>query len=58
LAEYAYRLAGAFTAFYEASPVLNAPEPLRQFRLGLVDAFSTTMTALMGALGLTVLDAM
>lgn len=58
LAEYAYRLAGAFTAFYEASPVLNAPEPLRQFRLGLVDAFCSTMTALMGVLGLTVLDAM
>jgi len=58
LAEHAYRLAGAFTAFYEAAPVLTAPEPLRQFRLGLVDAFCSTMTALMGALGLSGLDAM
>ncbi|MEW6523180.1 MAG: arginine--tRNA ligase [Bacillota bacterium] len=58
LAEYGYRLAGAFTAFYEAAPVLNAPEPARSFRLGLVEGFRHTMTALMTVLGLTVLESM
>jgi arginyl-tRNA synthetase len=58
LAEYAYRLAGTFTAFYEAAPVLSAPEPERSLRLGLVNCFCDAMAALMDCLGLQVLESM
>ncbi len=58
LTEYAYRLAGAFTDFYEVAPVLNAEEPVRGFRLHLVRAFCDAMTSIMDSLGLVVLESM
>ncbi len=50
--DYAYGLATAFTDFYEAVPVLTAPERVRTFRLGLVAAFRQSMANTLDVLGI------
>lgn len=58
VAEYAFVLAQAFTAFYEHVPVLAAPEPERPTFLGLVAAFRQAMANVLEVLGITPLEMM
>jgi arginyl-tRNA synthetase len=52
LCGYLYELATAFSAFYEACPVLSAPDPLRSSRLVLCDASASTLRVGLGVLGI------
>lgn len=58
LATYAYELAWRFSRFYEAAPVLTAPELLRSFRLWLVSRARHTLADALGVIGLPAPDAM
>jgi len=58
IANYAYRLASEFSLFYERIPVLQAPEGVREFRLGIVAAFKTTLANAMNLLGIPALEEM
>lgn len=57
-ANYLYELTRAFTAFYHACPVLDAPAPLRDGRLLLVDAARRTLRNGMLVLGMRPLERM
>jgi arginyl-tRNA synthetase len=52
LCSYLYRLAVAFSGFYEACPVLSAPEPLRSSRLALCELTSDVITLGLAQLGI------
>jgi arginyl-tRNA synthetase len=56
VADYLYGLTRAFTAFYHACPVLDAPAPLRDGRLLLVDAARQTLRNGMLVLGMRPLE--
>ncbi len=58
VADYLYGLTRAFTAFYHACPVLDAPDPLRDGRLLLVDAARQTLRNGMLVLGMRPLERM
>lgn len=58
VADYLYGLTRAFTAFYHACPVLDAPAPLRDGRLLLVDAARQTLRNGMLVLGMCPLERM
>ena len=58
VADYLYGLTRAFTAFYHACPVLDAPAPLRDGRLLLVDAARQTLRNGMLVLGMRPLERM
>jgi arginyl-tRNA synthetase len=52
LCGYLYDLATAFSAFYEACPVLSAPDPVRVSRLALCDLSAETLHVGLGLLGI------
>jgi arginyl-tRNA synthetase len=55
LCTYLYELAGAYTTFYEACPVLKAPDPeVRASRLALCSLTAATLRRGLGLLGITV----
>jgi len=56
VADYLYGLTRAFTAFYHACPVLDAPSPVRDGRLRLVDAVRKTLRNGMLVLGMRPLE--
>ena len=58
LAGYLYGLAVAFTAFYESSPVLRAPDAVRDSRLALCDLTARTLKVGLGLLGISAPDRM
>ncbi len=58
VADYLYGLTRAFTAFYHACPVLDAPAPVRDGRLLLVDAARQTLRNGMLVLGMRPLERM
>ena len=58
VADYLYGLTRAFTGFYHACPVLDAPAPLRDGRLLLVDAARQTLRNGMLVLGMRPLERM
>jgi arginyl-tRNA synthetase len=59
LCHYLYAVSQAFTAFYEACPVLRAPdEPTRASRLVLCDVTATTLSLGLSLLGITAPDRM
>jgi len=58
LAAYLYDLAQAFTAFYEACPVLKSEEPVRAARLRLCDLVARVIAKSLDLLGIEVADRM
>ncbi|HXQ15296.1 MAG TPA: arginine--tRNA ligase [Caulobacteraceae bacterium] len=52
LAEHAYRLAGAFSKFYAACPILTAPPPVRASRLALAAASLAQLELALNLLGI------
>jgi len=58
LAAYLYDLAGAFTAFYDACPVIQSPEPLRSERLKLCDLAARVIARGLGLLGIETAERM
>jgi arginyl-tRNA synthetase len=58
LAAYLYDLAGAFTAFYDACPVLQSAEPLRSRRLKLCDLTARVIRTGLGLLGIETAERM
>jgi len=58
LAAYLYDLAQAFTAFYEACPVLKSEEAVRATRLKLCDLVARTIAKGLALLGIEVADRM
>jgi arginyl-tRNA synthetase len=58
LAAYLYDLAGAFTAFYDACPVIQSEEPLRSTRLKLCDLTARVMARGLGLLGIETAERM
>ncbi|MBY0356525.1 MAG: arginine--tRNA ligase [Candidatus Obscuribacterales bacterium] len=58
ICEYLFELSQKFNQFYEACPVLNAPEPLRTSRLILCDLTARTIQAGMNVLGITLPERM
>jgi arginyl-tRNA synthetase len=58
LCTYLFELAAAFTDFYEACPVLTAPEPTRASRLALCALVARTLALGLGLLGIQVPERM
>jgi len=58
LCNYLYELAGHFTAFYEACPVLKAPPGVRESRLALADLTGRVLKQGLDILGIETLDQM
>ncbi|HET6442173.1 MAG TPA: arginine--tRNA ligase, partial [Phycisphaerae bacterium] len=58
LAAYLYDLAQAFTAFYEACPVLKSEAPVRAARLKLCDLVARTIAKGLDLLGIEVAERM
>jgi arginyl-tRNA synthetase len=58
LAAYLYDLAGAFTAFYDACPVIQSEEPLRSTRLKLCDLTARVIQRGLGLLGIDTAERM
>ena len=54
LCNYLYELAGAYTAFYDACPVLKAEGEVRSSRLALCALTAETLETGLGLLGITV----
>jgi arginyl-tRNA synthetase len=52
LTGYLFRLAGAFTAFYDRCPVLASPDPVRRGRIALCERTRETLTRGLGLLGI------
>ena len=52
IAEYAFKLAGAFNSFYHSSPVLSESEDVKNFRLSLVNIFSNVLADALEILGI------
>jgi len=58
LAAYLYDLAGAFTAFYDACPVIQSEEPLRSERLKLCDLAARVIQRGLALLGIETAERM
>ena len=58
LAAYLYDLAGAFTAFYDACPVLQSKEDVRAARLKLCDLTARIIQRGLGLLGIETIERM
>jgi len=58
LAAYLYDLAQAFTAFYDACPVLKSPEPTRTHRLRLCDLTARVIAKGLNLLGIETAERM
>ncbi len=58
LAQYLYDLANAINSFYQNSPVLQAREPLKSFRLGLIKNVADVLAQGLGILGIKVVERM
>jgi arginyl-tRNA synthetase len=58
LAAYLYDLAQAFTAFYDACPVIQSPEPVRRNRLKLCDLTARVIARGLGLLGIETAERM
>ena len=58
LAAYLYDLAQAFTAFYDACPVIQSPEPMRTDRLKLCDLTARTIKQGRDLLGIDTIERM
>lgn len=58
LADYLYKLANDFNAFYETSPVISAPKPLAESRLALTAAGSIVLRQGLKLLGIGTLEEM
>jgi len=58
LAAYLYDLAGAFTAFYDACPVIQSEGPLRSQRLKLCDLTARVIARGLGLLGIETIERM
>jgi arginyl-tRNA synthetase len=58
LANYLFELANSFHGFYEACPVLKAPEPTRSSRLALCDLTGRVLERGLGLLGIKVPEKM
>jgi arginyl-tRNA synthetase len=58
LCGYLFELAGDFTDFYEACPVLRSDEPLRSSRLALCDVTARVLETGLGLLGIDVPERM
>ena len=58
LCSYLYELAGRFTNFYGACPVLSAEEPTRTSRLLLCDLTARTLKLGLGLLGIDTISQM
>ena len=58
LCNYLYDLAGGYSRFYEACPVLKAEEPVRVSRLGLCELTARVLREGLDALGIGVSDRM
>jgi len=58
LAQYLYELATATNSFYHGSPVLNAREPVRAFRLHLIAAVAEVLKHGLAILGIGVVERM
>ncbi|MGC9190744.1 MAG: arginine--tRNA ligase [Candidatus Micrarchaeia archaeon] len=56
--EYALELADNFSRFYENAPVLKAEPGVKEARLALLAAFSSTMKFVLGTIGVDALDKM
>ena len=52
LCAYLYELAGRYSTFYEACPVLTSEEPTRSSRLALVDLTARTLAVGLDLLGI------
>lgn len=58
IAEYLNSLAVLFNSYYEKYPVIKSEEPIRSFRLALVNAVKTVMKNGLGILGVPILQRM
>ena len=58
MADYSYKLASDFNAFYESSPVLHAEAHVKRFRLAVVKAFLIVFSILLDLLGIPAPEAM
>ncbi len=58
LCNYLYELAGRFTSFYGACPVLNSDQPTRTSRLLLCDLTARTLKLGLGLLGINTISQM
>lgn len=58
LCQYLYELAGIFSSFYEACPILNAEEPLKQSRLKLAHLSAQTLKQGLDLLGIKTVEKM
>jgi arginyl-tRNA synthetase len=58
LAAYLYDLAGAFTAFYDACPVIQSEEPVRSERLKLCDLAARVIQQGLALLGIETAERM
>jgi arginyl-tRNA synthetase len=58
MAAYLYDLAGAFTAFYDACPVIQSEEPRRSQRLKLCDLTARVIAKGLGLLGIETAERM
>jgi len=58
VAGYARELAVCFNNFYERCPVLTAEEPVRSFRLGLVEGFRAALSTAAWIVGIPLLTEM
>jgi arginyl-tRNA synthetase len=58
LCGHLYDVATAFSAFYEACPVLAAASPVRESRLVIADLTATTLATGLGLLGIETLERM
>jgi arginyl-tRNA synthetase len=58
LVNYCYRLAGAFTSFYDACPILKAESAARASRLALTELAARTLSRALGLLGIAVPERM
>ena len=58
LCQYLYELAGAFSSFYEACPMLNAEEKVKNSRLRLSDLTARTLKQGLDLLGIKTVEKM
>ncbi len=58
LCNYLYELAGCYSRFYEACPILNSEEPTRSTRLALCELTARTLRQGLDCLGIDVVETM
>ena len=58
LCQYLYELAGAFSSFYEACPMLNAEENVKNSRLRLAALTAKTLKQGLDLLGIKTIEKM